>query len=264
MVEYSPAPASSFDDIRAALSRPRLWHFLARREIARQFDRTILGLLWVPVNVLIHVAFLGFIFSKLLGGGKYLPHVAIGFAVWTTFARGISEAANLWPSSQMYLRHLNVPLSLFVVKLVWKVILVLGLTLPVGLAFCLLDGVYPSTMALLALPGGALYIANLPWMLTLVSVLGVRFRDLARFVPNFLYVAYLSTPILWQRDRLGEYAWIADYNPLYHLIELIRAPILGDAADPASWVVALGMAVVGNAVALLVFAGVRRKVVLWL
>lgn len=264
MTQLSPAPISMLDDLRQGIARPRLWWFLARRELAKKYDRSVLGWAWIPINTAIHIAVLGYIFSKLMGGDKYMPHFAIGFAVWTTFARSLNEAANLWPSSQRYILHLPMPLSVFVIKQQVKVVLMLLLSLPIGLAFTMIDGVMPGQRALLAIPGLVLWCMNLNWIIVLLSVLGVRYRDLGMGLPNLIFIAYLATPIIWEPSQLGEHEWIAQFNPMFHFIEVIRAPILGELPTAVSWTVGVSMAVVGNAVAFGVLAAVRRKIVLWL
>jgi len=72
-----------------------------------------------------------------------------------------------------------------------------------------------------------------------------------------------ATPIMYLRESLGESAWIADINPLYHLIELVRAPLLGQAPAILSWEVAIATAVVGTAFALALLVRTSRRIVFW-
>jgi lipopolysaccharide transport system permease protein len=63
-------------------------------------------------------------------------------------------------------------------------------------------------------------------------------------------------------DRVS--ATIIQFNPFYHLLELIRAPLLGVVPSLASWLVVLVMAVVGWGFTLLVFSRLRHRVAYWL
>jgi ABC-type polysaccharide/polyol phosphate export permease len=40
-------------------------------------------------------------------------------------------------------------------------------------------------------------------------------------------IIFFFTPILWQIDSIKNKAFFAEWNPIYHWIELIRAPLLG-------------------------------------
>lgn len=258
------APGSALDDLKRSLRRHRLWRYLSWRELACQYDRTRLGVLWIPLNVLLHVLILGFIFSRLFPGDRYMPHFAVGFAVWTAMARAAGEASSLWITAEKYLRHLSVPLHLFVIKLVIKSGIVLALTLPLGMAVGLFTGARPGWSLPLVLPGVLVLLVNIAWMAVLYSIACLRFRDLAKFTPNLIFLGYLGTPIMWQPERLGDHQWIAHINPIYHLIELVRAPLTVGPPEPISWVIASAMALIGCIIAFFVFAALRRRIVLWL
>ncbi len=260
----SVSPASMLDDLGRSLRRNRLWRFLAWREVAKQYDRTAIGVVWIPLNVFIHVALIGFIFSKLFGSDRYMPHFALGFAIWMVIARCISESSSLWAGAEKYLRHLNVPLSVFVFKMVCKSGIVLMMTLPAGALYAILTGARPGWSAVLILPGMVVLLANLAWIGTIFSVLSLRFRDFAKFTPNLLFLGYMATPILWEPELLGDHIWIAEVNPLYHLIELMRAPLQGDIPAAASWFIGIGLAIIGNAIGFWVLSFARKKIVLWL
>jgi len=70
---------------------------------------------------------------------------------------------------------------------------------------------------------------------------------------------------MWQISALGnDRRFIADINPMYHLIELMRAPLLGETPSALSWVVALGVAAAGLLLAALLLRRVDRRIVYWL
>jgi ABC-type polysaccharide/polyol phosphate export permease len=77
-------------------------------------------------------------------------------------------------------------------------------------------------------------------------------------------VMMFATPIMWPVSTLGGITWIADVNPVYHLIEVIRAPMLGENPAALSWIVSIGMFVVGSICAMLLFRRVSRRIVYWL
>ncbi|GJM20065.1 MAG: sugar ABC transporter permease [Phycisphaeraceae bacterium] len=253
-------------DLIEGLRRHRLWRFIAQREIARQYKRTIIGVLWIPLHVLLHVLILGAVFTLVMdGGGRYFAYFALSYAIWKPFGQMLGLASNLWKSNDKYVKHLPGPISLYVIKAVYRVTLVLVMSLPVGIGLAYATGApAPGWPLLLVIPGVVLFVANMAWITTALSVICLRFRDVRSLVPNMLFVIYLGTPIMWEPSKLGDHQWIAQVNPLYHLFSVIREPVLG--AMPAwwSWAVALGLAVVGNLVAWSLLGAVRRRIPLWL
>ena len=49
------------------------------------------------------------------------------------------------------------------------------------------------------------------------------------------------TPIMFMKDMLHRQAFLADANPFYHIIESIRAPMLGQAPQLTTWIFLTGL-----------------------
>ena len=73
-----------------------------------------------------------------------------------------------------------------------------------------------------------------------------------------------ATPIMWSVSALGDDKIVAELNPVYHLIEITRAPLLGMAPEPRSWLIACALAVVGSAFAVALMVRASRRIVFWL
>jgi lipopolysaccharide transport system permease protein len=75
------------------------------------------------------------------------------------------------------------------------------------------------------------------------------------------------TPVMWSRDILkGKelVSKIIDFNPLTHLVEIVRAPLLGRAPPIESWIVSSLLVVVGGAATLYMFSRFRQRIPYWL
>ncbi|MCC5698521.1 ABC transporter permease, partial [Klebsiella pneumoniae] len=59
-------------------------------------------------------------------------------------------------------------------------------------------------------------------------------------------------------------AYLAEFNPLYHYIEIIRDPLIGQPPQLLNWIVVLGCTVVGWLLALLVMRNYRARVTYWI
>ena len=56
----------------------------------------------------------------------------------------------------------------------------------------------------------------------------------------------------------------ADFNPLFHIIAIVRDPLLGKAPDPVQWVVVLAITVVGWTLLIRIMTKFRHRIVYWL
>jgi ABC-type polysaccharide/polyol phosphate export systems, permease component len=97
-------------------------------------------------------------------------------------------------------------------------------------------------------------------------MLCARYHDLAQIVTSVLQVAFYLTPIIWMPSLLPDRmsATFLHLNPFYHLLEIIRAPLLGAVPSLTSWLVVLIISIVGWGFTLLVFSRLRHRVVYWL
>jgi len=111
--------------------------------------------------------------------------------------------------------------------------------------------------------GVALVAANGIWQGMLLGLFCARFRDIPQVVSSLVQVAFFLTPVMWRIEALGDGAWIAQVNPLFHELEMIRAPMLGRGPAAISWIVVLSMTAAGYLVMLAAFGRFRARVAYW-
>jgi lipopolysaccharide transport system permease protein len=123
----------------------------------------------------------------------------------------------------------------------------------------------PMSLALLTLPLAVVVItANALWVTLLLAIFCTRFRDIPQIITNLVQIAFFMTPIMWKPEVLGNRRWIADFNPAYHFLEIVRAPILGGPIPLTSWIVTFALLPAGYGLTLLVLARFRSRVTYWL
>ncbi len=64
------------------------------------------------------------------------------------------------------------------------------------------------------------------WFPLLISLVGTRFRDLTQLIPVALRLIFLTSPILYNKDSLGQIKWISNLNPIYLLIDNFRSSLI--------------------------------------
>jgi ABC-type polysaccharide/polyol phosphate export permease len=80
-----------------------------------------------------------------------------------------------------------------------------------------------------------------------------------------MYMAFLVTPIIWEpgsiSDRIG---WVVDLNPFYHLLEILRRPMLGELPAAIHWIVATAIAAVSLLAGNWMFRRYSRPLPFWI
>jgi lipopolysaccharide transport system permease protein len=119
---------------------------------------------------------------------------------------------------------------------------------------------------LLFIPALILLVANLTWIVALIGLASARFRDLPLIVASVLTIAFFVTPVMWFPELLPPQTahFLLGYNPLYHLLQIVRLPLLGDFATFANWGLSAAFLVVGTALTSWAYSRFSKKIPFWL
>jgi ABC-type polysaccharide/polyol phosphate export permease len=123
----------------------------------------------------------------------------------------------------------------------------------------------PSWSTLLFIPAVALLLLNVGWFALVVGPLSTRYRDINQIVQNVLQLFFYMTPVIYRKSQVqGTMATITEFNPFAHLMEILRAPLLGETPAARHFVVVGALACMGYLIALPSYARTRPKIAYWL
>jgi ABC-2 type transport system permease protein/lipopolysaccharide transport system permease protein len=82
------------------------------------------------------------------------------------------------------------------------------------------------------------------------AYVNARFRDAIHLASAVLQVLFYVTPVIWPPEALRDRGlpWVVDYNPFYHLLEVVRQPLLYAQPATAMNYLMVGVFIVGLAV----------------
>jgi lipopolysaccharide transport system permease protein len=156
------------------------------------------------------------------------------------------------------------PVTVHAVRVAWRNFIVLLHSLPVVFILLLFFSHSFSYELFFILPGLFLLLANGIWIGIVLGLICTRYRDVNPIVTNLIQVGFFFTPVMWMPELLNERAWIANWNPMYHLIELIRAPMIGRDLSLLSWAWSVGLMIFGFGLAQILMLRARNRVAYWL
>jgi ABC-type polysaccharide/polyol phosphate export permease len=254
-----------FDLYQGLLAWP-MWSTLGWQDIRQRYRRSVLGPVWITLSMAILVGTLGVIYGRVFHTEleEYLPFLCLGFIIWGFISSSANESCTAFTASAGIIKQSKGAFSIHVLRVVWRNFIVFAHTFVIFVPVAIIFGVKAHPVMLLALPGLALVYLNSVWLGLVVAILSTRFYDVPQIVANLLQVAFFSTPIIWQAKALGDAPLIAEVNPIYHLIEVVRAPLLGRPPEMLSWIVAVGVIVLGFIAAMTLFRRVSLRIVYWI
>ena len=265
---WPPPPsraASAWRDLSAGFGKRWIWTALAMQDIRLRYRGSMLGPFWMTISTLVMVVAMGVVYAHLFrtNSRSYIPYLTLGLIVWQLLSNLITEGCNTFIQAENVIQQVPIPFSIYAYRTVWRNFIVLGHSLVI-VPFVLLVFAIPVGWSLMAAAAGLLVLAFDGVSISLfLGMLSLRFRDVPPIVASFLQVCFFLTPVFWPIEALGRWQQLAELNPLFAAIDVVRAPLLGRAAAPHSWAVLLAATAIGWALTFALFARFRARIAYW-
>lgn len=256
-----------YEELKSIIMRWPIWVMLGTQDIKMRYRRSSIGPFWITISTAVTIYCMGFLYGHLfkLDLATYFPYLGAGIIGWTLLSTLMIESCHIFIESENYIRNQESFMSLFMMRLILRNMTIFAHNLlafmPIIFIFHLGTG-----LSLLALIPGLFLIALnvLCWGMVL-AILGTRYRDIAQMINSIVQVIFFLTPVMWMPKLLPErIQWAITYNPFYHFLNLIRAPLLNQpwGADTL-WMVMI-VSVMGALSYLAMTHKYTQRVIFWL
>jgi ABC-type polysaccharide/polyol phosphate export permease len=193
----------------------------------------------------------------------YLPSFTTGFLLWSFFSSSVLEATEIFRQSAGFIKQVRLPHILYVLKHLTKQIIILGHNSIVYLIITAYYLITPNINILWFIPGFLLFITNIFWICLLISMVCTRFRDMTPIINSLVQIAFFITPVSWSSQLLDSTSLVLRLNPLFYLMDIVKAPLIGSSPMLVSWVVLGVSAVVGLLTTLMLYSKKRNLIPFW-
>ncbi|HHW4678878.1 MAG TPA: ABC transporter permease [Xylella sp.] len=123
-------------------------------------------------------------------------------------------------------------------------------------------GKHIGLIALLSITGFLVLVFNTAWVTLILSMMCARYRDLAKIVSNATQVICYLTPVIWMTTHFpaSTSEYLLKLNPVYHIVEIVRAPLLGNVPSALNWQISISLAVIGWILATFIYNRYKRRI----
>jgi lipopolysaccharide transport system permease protein len=217
--------------LRQVWSSRYFWIHLAMSDLRSKWRRSFLGVLWSVIQPLGLTILLAVVLGKIFKTdiGRYAPYIFSGIIIWDCIVTTAIGGSLAFVQADAYIKQTRHPLAIYTLR-----------TTLANLAVLAMASLGLIAWALIALPGnfGLCWIAGLAifpllglicWpMATCLAFIGTPFRDLPHALGLILQALWFVSPIYFdaQLFRDNGLRGLVDYNPIYHLLQFVRAPLL--------------------------------------
>lgn len=207
------------------------WTHLSLADLRARWRRSFLGIFWSIVQPLGMTLLLAIVFGKIFKSDvlQYAPYILSGMVVWEFVTATAIGGSLSFVQADSYIKQCHHPLAIYTLRTTLTNLMVLMLASTGLIAWVLIvmpqNFGWPWLAALLIFP----IVALTAWPLaTALAYIGTRFRDVPHALALVFQALWLISPIYFEAKvfRGGDLHGLVDYNPIYHLLEIVRAPLL--------------------------------------
>lgn len=272
IVSDSKSLRRAFGDLKTGFRQRELWLHLGWQDIKQRYRRSVIGPFWITIATAVQAMAMGLLYSVLLGLDlrTFLPHVAVGLIIWNFIRAAILEGGDVFVANEGLIKQLPSALSVHVYRLVWRQVLLFAHNLIVYVVIIAIFRPSFHWTDLSAIPAFALLIANAVWVALLFGIVATRYRDIAPILESMVTLLFFMTPIVWttqgllnQGGEAAQRARLVEINPLFHYLDIVRAPMIGEPQEAYHWYIVVACTVVGWLFTLVALRRYRARVPYW-
>ena len=254
-----------FEDMFGAFSLLPLALTLGWLDIKLRYRGSILGPFWLTISTAVMIGALGGVYGTLfhMDLSSYLPFLALSLVLWGYISTLLNEAPSIFSHNASALHAMRMPLMVNVLRMIVRNALVLLHNVVVVVLVFAYFQVVPRNM-LSILPALLLWMADSMAICVLLGLLGARFRDMPPLVSSVIQICFFVTPVIWKPSLIHSGAQYLLLDPFYPLLEIIRAPLLGEVTSMSVWMAALVHSLLVWILAIGFLARFRARVPYWI
>ncbi|MDF1761446.1 MAG: ABC transporter permease [Coxiellaceae bacterium] len=227
------------------------WWHLAMSDTRSRFRRSYLGIIWAILTPLLFTLLLTGVMSFIFKSQplSYAIYVFVGLVVWEVVMSSGNNGCDEFIKAESYIKQFKQPMIIYPIRttLVSIVYMLFGF---IGIV-CWQMFIAPShllVMALFFIPSTImLFFVALP-VAILCGMANTKFRDFSQILTLTFQAMWYASPIFISADVLlkSKHLYVlVTYNPIYHLLQLYRAPLLtGKAPTEMDFLYVLGAGIV--------------------
>lgn len=257
--------AKALLDVARGFKLYPVWLHHAYYGLSSKYKRTILGSLWIVGAILSTSISLTIVMGGIMGQSvsELLPYIMGGMMAFSLCGYMLNEAPECFVSSAGLIKNHPYPFSYFIFENLSRLFMLFlhNLVAFYVVALILRANVFPNPLIIVSLI--LVFINSALWG-SVTATLAARFKDLRFMLPFVSQIIFFLTPIFWRADHMsGWRSIIVEANPFYGLVEIIRAPMLGQMPAPHAWMLSISSLLLGLVVWLIVFSVNRSKIAFW-
>ena len=202
--------------------------------------------------------------NDLAAQSDYPLHLALGFLVFLFINASVISGSTVFISSKNFIWNGNNPVSIYIYRDIFREAynFALNFCVVIIMVFSLQKHIDGASWSII--PAFLFLLLNAVWVKIIIGVVGARFRDSRHLVDMIMRVMFFVSPVIWMKHQVGDAIRLLSWNPIYHFIEVVRAPILDGNVPLHSWSFVIICTGLGWSFAIVTYSVCLKKIHYWI
>lgn len=256
-------------DIREGFVLWRLCWALGVADIRLRYRGSVLGPFWLTLSTAVMIGSMAFLYADLFHTDihSYLPYLGVSLILWSFLGSLVLDACSCFTGAEGLIKGTRMPFTVHALRSVIRDVIVFGHNVIVIILLLIFLRVHISLYILMAIPGLLLWLIDGLALAFIFGAFCARFRDVPQIIASVMQIAFFITPVMWNADVLAGHPGadlLIRLNPFFYLLEIVRAPLLGDEVTFNMVTKALIVSALLIVVSALAFARTRGRLAYWM
>ena len=205
--------------------------YLAIAELKYKFRRSKLGLLWTMITPLVLSLIMTFVLGTVLKMDMrdYGPYIYSGTLVWEFINSSVALGCTTLLISEPYIKQYRQPFAIYALKTVLVSILSFAIAVCGLLIWIVFYKPANLIISIFVLPISIVCLLIVGWPIAgLAAFTNLKYRDFGQITTLGMQLLWYVSPVFFQPSMFssGILSVIFMINPITHILNLIRAPLL--------------------------------------
>lgn len=207
------------------------WLHLVMADLRAKYRRSTLGLAWAIIQPLSMTLLLSFVMGKIFHAQikDYAPFIFSGLIFWEFVMVSTVAGSAAFVNAESYIKQFNHPLLIYSLRSTLAALINLLFAFIGLMTWVLLWKPQNFGLCWLSLIPNFILLFLFAWAFGSISAfIGTRFRDFSQLIVIILQAIWYTSPVYFLPEvfKNAHLAFLVDNNPVYHLLNIFRAPLL--------------------------------------
>ena len=220
-----------------------------------RFARTQIGFFWNLLQVIIWIGSIYLVFYNYFGinnDDSFLLYISIGIILFFFFETTINEATTLLKVNRVTILNLRTSILFFFLRNFIKNFIIFFINFLL-IIFLLIFYKKLNLSFLNFFVYFPIFSIAVFFLSFAAGLLSTRYRDFNPIINVILRVLFIFTPIFWTKKIVENREYLVDFNPLFHLIELVRNPLIEKSITSSNLMISISVLIFSLLLSLMIY-----------